>query len=162
MNYAAKIANIEPGPTVIRCLLLCWTGDHPAQCEIGKFLGAGGFSACRRDKVTGICTKFISCNALLKFLYVCIHIGHSLGGTQLYYGNYRYHHKHIWPQRILSQSITDMDRVDQEDRISVRRKVASETGFTGTSELHHLHALYQFDIFNNLVFDIMHTLPLVL
>ena len=53
MDYAAKIANIEPGPTVMRCLLLCWTGDHPAQCEIGKFVGAGGLSACRRDKVTG-------------------------------------------------------------------------------------------------------------
>jgi len=39
---------------VIRCLLLCWTGDHPAQCEVGKFLGAGGTHACRRDKVEGI------------------------------------------------------------------------------------------------------------
>lgn len=54
VDYAARIAGIEPGPANIRCLLLCWTGDHPAQCEVGKFLGAGGFSACRRDKVQGI------------------------------------------------------------------------------------------------------------
>ena len=53
VDYATKVANLEPGPAVIRCLLLCWTGDHPAQCEIGKFLGAGGSHACRRDKVTG-------------------------------------------------------------------------------------------------------------
>ena len=53
VDYAARIADFEPGPANVRCLLLCWTGDHPAQCEVGKFLGAGGVSACRRDKVQG-------------------------------------------------------------------------------------------------------------
>ena len=73
---------------------------------------------------------------------------------------YRYHHRHQWPQRIIGDSVIDMDRVDQEDRVSIRRRVASDTGFTGRSQLHRLHALYQFDVLNDLVFDIMHTLLL--
>ena len=53
VNYAARVANIPAGPAKIRCLLLCWTRDHPAQCEVGKFLESGGVHACRRDKVEG-------------------------------------------------------------------------------------------------------------
>ena len=53
VDYKGCIAGIPPGPAVIRCLLLCWTGDHPAQCEAGKFLSTGGLHACRRDLVQG-------------------------------------------------------------------------------------------------------------
>ena len=53
-----------------------------------------------------------------------------------------------------------MERVDQEDRTSVRRRLASATGFTGMSELHRLHSLYNFDVLNDMVFDAMHTLLL--
>ena len=66
----------------------------------------------------------------------------------------------MWPQRTLSESAIDMDRVDQEDRSSVRRRLASETGFTGISELHRLNLLYKFDVLHDLVFDTMHTLLL--
>ena len=34
----------------IRLLLLCWTEDHPGQCEVGKFLNQGK-SGCRREKL---------------------------------------------------------------------------------------------------------------
>ena len=30
---------MQPGPAIIRCIILCWIGDHPARCEVGKFLG---------------------------------------------------------------------------------------------------------------------------
>ena len=53
VDYKGRVAGIEPGPTVIRCLILCRTGDHPAQCEVGKFLSSGGVHACRRDRVKG-------------------------------------------------------------------------------------------------------------
>lgn len=53
VNYRGKIEGLEPGSIQIRCLLLCWTGDHPAQCEVGKFLSTGGIHACRRDKLEG-------------------------------------------------------------------------------------------------------------
>ena len=56
VNYRGEVAGIQPGPAVIRCIILCWVGDHPAQCEVGKFLGSGGVHACRRDKVKGMYT----------------------------------------------------------------------------------------------------------
>ena len=91
-----------------------------------------------------------------------MHLGKSAfaSGTQLYYGDYRYHYRNQWSQRTLNESVIDMDRVDEEDRISVRKRLASETGFTGMSELHRLHSLYKFDVLNDLVFDAMHTLLL--
>ena len=91
-----------------------------------------------------------------------MHLGKSAfdGGTQLYYGDYRYHYRNQWSQRTLNESVIDMDRVDEEDRISVCKRLASETGFTGMSELHRLHSLYKFDVLNDLVFDAMHTLLL--
>ena len=64
-------------------------------------------------------------------------------------------HKEHWINQFI-----DMDRVDQEDWISIRRRLASETGFTGISELHRLHSLYKFDVLNDLVFDAIHTLLL--
>lgn len=54
-----------------------------------------------------------------------------------------------------------MERVDQEDRITVRQKRASQCGFTGLSILHRLYHLYKFNVLSDLVFDVMHTLLLV-
>ncbi len=82
--------------------------------------------------------------------------------TQYYYGKYQYHVRYPWPERSLGESVGDMIRVDQEDRVTVRQEVASETGFTGLSILHRLHHLYQFDVLKDLVFDAMHTLLLVI
>ena len=53
-----------------------------------------------------------------------------------------------------------MNQVDQEDRVSIRQRSASLTGFTGLSILHRLHRLYKFDVLQDLVFDTMHTLVL--
>ena len=53
-----------------------------------------------------------------------------------------------------------MSMVDQEDRVSVRRRIASESGFTGCCILQRLHALYKFDVLKDFVFDAMHTLLL--
>ena len=41
----------------VRVLLLAWTGDYPAQCEVGKFIN-GGILACRRDKLKGEKKKY--------------------------------------------------------------------------------------------------------
>jgi len=38
---------------LVRCLLLCWTGDYLAQSEVGKFI-TGGKMSYRRDKLKGI------------------------------------------------------------------------------------------------------------
>lgn len=44
--------HISPGKVKIRCMLLLWTGDYPAQCQVGKFLCKGTFG-CRVDKCKG-------------------------------------------------------------------------------------------------------------
>ena len=44
--------DLPAADVVVRILLLLWTGDYPAQCEVGKFIKCGK-QACRRDKVTG-------------------------------------------------------------------------------------------------------------
>ena len=51
--YAGEVAGIPPGRATIRCLILCWTGDYPAQCEVGKFI-FNDVRPCRRDKLKGI------------------------------------------------------------------------------------------------------------
>jgi len=38
---------------IIRHLLLLWTGDHPAQCEVCKSKSSGGKKGCRRCKLEG-------------------------------------------------------------------------------------------------------------
>ncbi len=80
--------------------------------------------------------------------------------SQYYYGDYRTHYRYPWPERSLSASLKDMNAVDQEDRISVRQKLASSSGFTGLSILHRLSYLYQFDVLKDLVVDAMHNIPL--
>ena len=61
---------------------------------------------------------------------------------------------------MLDDALSDIEKVDQEDRITVRRKLASQVGFTGLSILHRLHRLYKFDVIKDMVFDTMHTLIL--
>ena len=56
---------------IIRLLLLCWTGDHPGQCEVGKFLSQGK-CGCRREKLHGQQLQ-------------------NSSNTHYYYGNNRYH-----------------------------------------------------------------------
>ena len=57
MDYAAEIAGIPPGKCQIRCLILLWTGDYPAQSEVGKVIN-GGIHPCRRCELKGIILFF--------------------------------------------------------------------------------------------------------
>ena len=61
---------------------------------------------------------------------------------------------------MLSEDVEDMKQVDDEERITIRQRLASQTGFTGLSLLHRLYYLYKFDVLKDLVFDTMHTLVL--
>lgn len=42
VNYKGEIDGFPSGKMTVRLLLILWTGDHPAQCEICKSKGAGG------------------------------------------------------------------------------------------------------------------------
>lgn len=60
---------------LVRCLLLCWTGDYLAQSEVGKFI-TGGKMPCRRDKLKGIVFKE---HLFIEFLYFQLALLHISG-----------------------------------------------------------------------------------
>ena len=53
VDYSAEIAGNPPGNALIRCLIILWTGDYPAQSEVGKFV-CGGIRPCRRCTLEGV------------------------------------------------------------------------------------------------------------
>ena len=53
VHYSAEVVGIQPGNTLLRCLLLLWTGDYPAQSEVGKFV-CNGIHPCRRCELEGV------------------------------------------------------------------------------------------------------------
>lgn len=54
VDYKGDIDHFPSGKMTIRLLLILWTGDHPAQCEVCKSKGAGGKKGCRRCKKVGV------------------------------------------------------------------------------------------------------------
>ena len=56
VSYSLPLPELPPRDCVIRCIVLVWSGDYPAQCEIAKTIN-GGKMACRGDKLVG---KFVS------------------------------------------------------------------------------------------------------
>jgi len=138
INYHQDI--IVPGyqlsqEEIVRILLLVWTADHPGQCETSKFLNQGK-CACRRCKLVGQ------------------HLENS-SNTHYYYGENRYHFRHPWDKRNIESEVDNIFDIENESRSSVRKKMASDKGFTGESILHkYLHPLYKFCITKLLMFII--------
>ena len=115
----------------VRVLLLCWSVDHPGQCEVGKLLNQGK-CACRRCKMVGQ------------------HLRDS-ENKHMCYGENRFHYRYPWETREMSTSLTDLYDIENETRISVRKHMSSELGFTGVSILHkYLNPLYGFDVCKHL------------
>jgi len=82
------------------------------------------------------------------------------GGSTYYCGDNRYHARFPWEVREIKNEIEKMKSVEQEDRRSVRAKLAKDSGYTGLSILHRLYNLYGFDVIQDTVNDIMHMLPM--
>lgn len=140
VEYACDIDGLPNRNDKIRHLLLCFTGDYPGICEVGKFL-RGGKSSCRRCKVLGVNLEQSNHN-------------------QKYYGKNRYHSRYFWEKRNLDTELPFMMEVQEEERKSNRKKLSSEYGYTGVSLLHQLHGLYGFDVLQDCVYDIHHNFPL--
>ena len=51
-SVMAQVAGQPSGKVLIRALLLLWTGNYPAQSEIGKFI-CHGIHPCRRCELEG-------------------------------------------------------------------------------------------------------------
>lgn len=60
----------------------------------------------------------------------------------------------------LEELIDPLSEIDQEEWQSIKKNLAKEIGFKGTSILHRLHPLYGFDLTKDFVIDLQHGLPL--
>lgn len=61
IDYPYSTEGVSNGKTVVRAMLILWTGDLPAQCEVGKFIFAGKHG-CRRDELKGTRFSLIICH----------------------------------------------------------------------------------------------------
>lgn len=77
-----------------------------------------------------------------------------------YNPGFREHFRFPLAQRNVLQELLLMIEIGQEERVTVMEKRSRETGFLGLSILHCLHKLYKFDVIKDLVFDVMHLVPL--
>ena len=59
-----------------------------------------------------------ACNCILEFLGE--HVEES---RMFYYGDYRFHFCYQWPERLLNDSLRDMNAVEDEDRVTVHQKL---------------------------------------
>ena len=119
-------------------MLLCWTGDYPAQCEVGNFINCG-ILPCRRHHLRGT----------------------NIANQSTYYiANNRYHARFPVEARVLEDEVAKMSEIESEDRPTVRGALARQNGYTGLSILHRLHKLYGFNVILDTVFDMMHNIPL--
>jgi len=126
VEHKGGLQGFKSEKVLIRHLLLCWTGDYPGLCEIGKFLN-GGVSPCRRCKIKGVDLP-------------------NANHYQKYYGNCRHHMRYPWELRVLEDEVFVMEEIQTESRKTVRKKLSSQNGYTGLSVLHELHPLYGFDV----------------
>jgi len=140
VKYARDIGGCSgnAGETIVRCMLLCWTGDHSAQCEVGKFINCG-ILPFRRHHLRGT----------------------NIANQSTYYiANNRYHARFPVESRVLEDEVAKMSEIENEDRPTVRGALARQNGYTGLSILHRLHKLYGFNVILDTVFDMMHNIPL--
>lgn len=77
-----------------------------------------------------------------------------------YYPGFREAFRFPHPKRDICQELAEMEKIEQEERITVAANLSRESGFMGVSQLHRLYKLYKFDILQDLVFDVMHLVPL--
>ena len=86
-------------------------------------------------------------------------LGERLNSTSTYY--YTENRKRCrfpWPSRNLVECEDVMDDIENEPRVSIKAKMAKETGFTGRSQLMRLWFLYGFDVLKDTVYDMMHNI----
>ena len=137
-NYAFSLPHFPSGPARLRHLILCVTGDHVAICEMCKAIFCGKNPCCR-----------CKCGSTL-----------DPNRNHYYYGGYRKAAKYPWPKRNIDDELEILQRIEDEERKTVAQTMAKNSGFTGLSALHRLHALYGFDYRRDCVFDVMHLVAL--
>uniref|UniRef100_A0A7M5V1D4 Uncharacterized protein n=2 Tax=Clytia hemisphaerica TaxID=252671 RepID=A0A7M5V1D4_9CNID len=134
VDYPIDVGPIKAGKATLRCMLLCWTGDYPAQCQIGKFSNKGTFG-CRVDDCEGVSVE---------------------GSRTKYYTNNRQRYTEPWNKRNFVTEYDTMKDIEELPTPAEKSRRATETGYTGLSVLANLNFLYGFDVFHDLNRDVMH------
>jgi hypothetical protein len=93
-------------------------------------------------------------------LYILSLALYSEAQRHYYYPGYREAFRFPHDKREISQELPAMNEIEQEERSTVALQKSKESGFLGLSQLHRLHKLYKFDILKDIVFDVMHLVPL--
>jgi len=114
VHYERGFGGCTCGEAIVRCMLLLWTGDLPAPCEVGKFINCG-ILPCRRHSLRGT---------------------NIAGGSTYYIGGNRYRARFPVPPRNLEDDVSKMSEIESEDRPTVRAALARQSGYTGLSILH--------------------------
>lgn len=117
-----------------------------------------------------LCGHTYRCKSQLLHTYmynnIYLHMIHLLGalppdgGTTYYYGNNRFHARFPFDQRKLDDDDRLIQSIADEDRPTRRESMSRNSGYTGRSNLHQLKKLYGFDVSKDLVYDMMHNIPL--
>lgn len=118
VNYpeGITIAGYEPSrEETVRLLLLCWTADHPGQCETGTFLNQGR-CGCRRCKMVGQ------------------HLENS-SNTHYYYGQNRFHYRHPWGQRTIESELGNLFDIEHETCMLLNMLLTRQWMFTFMSQI---------------------------
>lgn len=77
-----------------------------------------------------------------------------------YYPGFREHYRFQTGKRSIVEELPLMADIEQEERVTVALERSKESDFLGVSQLHRLHKLYKFDVLQDLVFNVMHLIPL--
>ncbi|KAL3698426.1 hypothetical protein R1sor_012502 [Riccia sorocarpa] len=129
----------------LRCILVMFSGDHPAQCKFTGFCNSG-WKGCRRCHLAG------------KWRLTP---GHGVGGIVEYVENrkqYRFPHE----RKEMHQMREAADNIVACDTGVQRKKVSRKTGVIEKTKAYRLHKCMMFDLVRDTTYDILHLLALCL
>jgi len=80
--------------------------------------------------------------------------------NRYYYPGFRRSTRYPPEAKSYLEALDKLKEIEEEERISIKKKKAKETGYTGLSILHRLNKLYGFEYDKDLVYDELHAFPL--
>ena len=82
------------------------------------------------------------------------------GGSTYYYGDSQYHAQFNFETRKIEEELSQMFAIENEECPTIRAQLSRTSGYTRVSILQSLYKLYKFDVFIDLVYDVMYNMPL--
>ncbi|KAL3697846.1 hypothetical protein R1sor_011922 [Riccia sorocarpa] len=129
----------------LRCMLMMFLGDHPAQCKFAGF-STGGFAGCRR------------CECLSRWRSMP---GVGLGGIVEYHDN-RKCHRHPPRARSIQELHDSALQIARCETSAQRKEITRRSGVVSKTRAWRLVDGLVLDLSQDLTFDVMHVLALCL